>query len=639
MHSLTATRMMTTQEKQAERSSATKPAGMTHREKKQAAMTASIARQAGMAFLQADTDGNGSLTFDEFKDCYMRLKKLGSVVEEDALQTLFSEMDADGSGEISMDEYFIWSLSVAGQNGGGLEAVFKKYDRDGTGLLDSIEFSLAVEDLGFAATFASEIFLELDEDNSGTITYAEILDTLRSRVGCFSTGTKKFIASIAFQPVARDEESEGESELETIKRVDTSSWQLPGPDEESLRRQIHNELVRCSLRDSDLYNVIAVPLSCDTVTKALITQTVFVDAIERLGYTGPRVMLNTVFKVLDVDDDGVIGQKEMNDWMTGKMGRLLKAREAHFMSGRTDGLSLQTLEWTPASLRREIVDMLKRLDLAPLDLVRAWDRSSRGRSDGFSRREFLTMMKRIVRPSNESTNLLWYDTIRPLIELLFSQVSGKDETVDVIEFVRWLNEEYRNQLVSAREAAHPHAEEQKSPEPVQLLDLKAELQVAVGTASSKGTTALSSTPSVSTSELFSIDQLFFQQPITSVPTGPMSCPPLSPSRRAMRWSHDEDTKPAGTPPQVRRSSTSEPHSPVRPLTAGAARAGMTPAPGFARLGRMRGVQALTTAQLRASQGKTPREDSTVSPRSLRIRGCVETLKDDVKLLLPGRENR
>ena len=159
------------------------------------------------------------------------------------------------SGTIETDEYFVWALGMACQNGGGLEAVFKKYDSDGAGLLDLIEFSLAVEDLGFSATFASDIFLALDEDNSGFITYAEILTMLRARAGVVSNSTKKILASIAFQGVDRAEPRDALGE-DAIKAIDTSSWKLVGPDEESLRKQIHHELVRCSLRDADLYALL-----------------------------------------------------------------------------------------------------------------------------------------------------------------------------------------------------------------------------------------------------------------------------------------------------------------------------------------------------------------------------------------------
>ena len=49
-------------------------------------------------------------------------------------------------------------------------------------------------------------------------------------------------------------------------------------------------------------------------------------------------------------------------------------------------VTIDQLEWTPDGLRRELVEMLQRAELAPLDLVRAWDQSN---DFSFSSREFL----------------------------------------------------------------------------------------------------------------------------------------------------------------------------------------------------------------------------------------------------------
>ena len=74
--------------------------------------------------------------------------------DEASLRELFDSIDIDKSGTLEMDEYFVWSLDVASRQGCGLELVFKKYDVHGDGMLDVNEFALAVEDLGFSATFA-----------------------------------------------------------------------------------------------------------------------------------------------------------------------------------------------------------------------------------------------------------------------------------------------------------------------------------------------------------------------------------------------------------------------------------------------------------------------------------------------------
>ena len=67
----------------------------------------------------------------------------------DARQT-FGLMDRDGNGYVSQQEFFTWTLTVAADEmGTGLEAVFRRYDATGEGVLDAKEFALACEDMGF----------------------------------------------------------------------------------------------------------------------------------------------------------------------------------------------------------------------------------------------------------------------------------------------------------------------------------------------------------------------------------------------------------------------------------------------------------------------------------------------------------
>ena len=73
--------------------------------------------------------------------------------------------------------------------------------------------------------------------------------------------------------------------------------------------------------------------------------------------------------------------------------------------------------------------------LAPIDLMRGWDSS---RDGTFNFKEFLRMMKKLVRPG-EAYQDLWDDEIRPVVQLTFRAVSGKDRTLDVTEFEKYLN--------------------------------------------------------------------------------------------------------------------------------------------------------------------------------------------------------
>lgn len=109
-----------------------------------------LSRDAAAAFFEADVDGNEQLDFEEFMNAIPAELKKSMAIEQ--IRDLFESTDADGSGSISMDEFFLWTMSVvAHHTGSGIEAIFRSYDATGEGMLDPAEFAAACEDLGFGA--------------------------------------------------------------------------------------------------------------------------------------------------------------------------------------------------------------------------------------------------------------------------------------------------------------------------------------------------------------------------------------------------------------------------------------------------------------------------------------------------------
>jgi hypothetical protein len=322
-----------------------------------AAHSTNCSREAALAFVDSDANGDGVLDFSEvrgrvcqpliqsamrhdltlpsphllsalpqFKDAVRRLRATNgngsiSVVEEAELRTLFDSIDTDSSGTIEMDEYFVWTLDMAIQQGCGLEAVFAKYDLDGRGTLDANEFSMAVEDLGFSATIAHELFVELDDDDSGAVEYAELTETIAKRVGAISEQSKKLLTTFAFKEAhtwsktqsvdaqsgreVRAEREERASEegisIDDLKGMaDTWSGSLNVSDADQLRVQLCSLLQHGRLRPSDLYNLLVTPHVRGAATVPL-TRDVFVSSMRRIGYRGPPGMLLTLFKKIDTE--------------------------------------------------------------------------------------------------------------------------------------------------------------------------------------------------------------------------------------------------------------------------------------------------------------------------------------------------
>ena len=252
-----------------------------------------LTQDAAAAFLEADVDGNKKLSFEEFSNVVPQ--NVQATCSTEQLREIFETVDTDGSGDISMDEFFFWTLSVAATRGGdGIEAIFRRYDKTGEGVLDAAEFSRAVEDMGFGSV-GHELFLELDKDGSGSVSYAEVVKLLRERSLNVGHDCKRFLTALAYDHSASKKAAE----------LDTSGWRLQANDEGELRRQISALLLESSARVSDLYSAMT-----QQGVRAL-HRGEFVAAMIRIGFKGDTAMIGRLFDDIDVDESGVLGIDEM----------------------------------------------------------------------------------------------------------------------------------------------------------------------------------------------------------------------------------------------------------------------------------------------------------------------------------------
>ena len=219
------------------------------------AALAGVMRAAALAYVEADVNNDGMIQFEEFDTVLRRMLRHGHELDADIdsperIRELFDSIDTDHSGVIKMDEYFMWSLSLAKAQGCGLEAIFHRYDKSGEGTLDVNEFALAVEDMGFPSKFAMELFIELDNDGSGAVSHIELIDALLERSTAISKDTKKFLTCLAFS------DSKGSSgNLQRIQDANRAQallfdarWHLTATDDpEALRTQYKQ--IRSSLME------------------------------------------------------------------------------------------------------------------------------------------------------------------------------------------------------------------------------------------------------------------------------------------------------------------------------------------------------------------------------------------------------
>ena len=392
------------------------------------------------------------LSWEEFERAVLTLREQGhQVVEHDdkaALRVLFDGMDTDQSGTIEMDEYFLWTLQVASMGGNSLESVFQRYDKSGEGVLDAAEFALAAEDMGFSGSMAHSLFAELDHDKSGAVSYKELVELMTSRNLTVSSTAKKFVTKFAFSDEMHT------TSPEQLKELDTGQWKLEAKDSEALRLRLREGIEKAKLKEIDLYNLLRIKGDKAPAKRKSgsgggaavsqptpLTEAVFVRAMTvGLGFRGDNSLLSDTFQAIDSDGSGYIGLMELHHWLTGRAvptrdsgGPSSPARNVTILP--PDKGSLAEINWTPNGLLQALQAMMRRCDLSPVSLVRAYDRDGGGT---FDNKEFLVMLKALVRPKTSSETELWYSVIRPTVVTVFNEIGGADRSLDMVELVKWL---------------------------------------------------------------------------------------------------------------------------------------------------------------------------------------------------------
>ena len=95
-------------------------------------------RQHRDFLFDADTNCDGRLSFKEFVSALPKhLREEQRPLPE--LRSWFNLIDSDGSGSVSLNEYFQWSLSAASVvSGAGVIEGFAKFDENGSGHIEKI---------------------------------------------------------------------------------------------------------------------------------------------------------------------------------------------------------------------------------------------------------------------------------------------------------------------------------------------------------------------------------------------------------------------------------------------------------------------------------------------------------------------
>jgi len=132
----------------------------------------------------ADKDADNTLDYAEFCEL-VRGREEGDIPDEE-LKVRFELLDINKTGKIEMHEYLLWSLKdCLARASTRIIVLFKAWDEDNSGQIDSSEFYKAIRSIGMTVERedTDAVFKLLDADGSGTIDYKELNEKLRAGVG------------------------------------------------------------------------------------------------------------------------------------------------------------------------------------------------------------------------------------------------------------------------------------------------------------------------------------------------------------------------------------------------------------------------------------------------------------------------
>jgi len=255
------------------------------------------------------TDGvvQDGLTFTEFCEL-VRERELGEHSARE-LRDRFHALDITGSGRIDKHEYLRFSLKDAlARSVTRVQEIFEAWDVDGNGEVSEREFRQAVGSLGFAdveTRHIDQIFRELDEDASGSISYHELDRKLRKFAG---------IAVHQKHELRRVAGGRRGAALATTVKLDRSSGR-PVP------ALLSEALASRGVRVIDLFR------DWDEDGSGLIDKAEFFKGMAPLGIEVSRAESDSLFDDFDKDGSGTIEFRELHKMLRQRVHAGRRAAE------------------------------------------------------------------------------------------------------------------------------------------------------------------------------------------------------------------------------------------------------------------------------------------------------------------------
>jgi hypothetical protein len=296
-----------------------------------------------------------------------------------------------------------------------------------------------VERFGFGE-LGHEIFSELDADQTGTVSYVELMEAIGARTGHFSKNCQNLLAACAFENVTGDESSPSK-QLPT-KQFPSTPWEAK--DSKTMRQHVRKVMAGQLARPYDVWQALLIggaaqPNSPPDSRRPGLTCEEFCAAMRGvLGFAGDEDVLELVYSQMDDTESNSVSFDEFCNWMNGKTQRRALARSISLQKTRRhDEKPLDGVHWTVGRLRTELQTLLNRHGLSSLDLLMAYDKSD---DESLSRKEFTWMMRKVL-----DNDAAWTSGFKEVALSIFDRISGGDGEMDIEEFERWLRRDTKTQ--------------------------------------------------------------------------------------------------------------------------------------------------------------------------------------------------
>ena len=318
-----------------------------------------VLRQLYMFFAEANVNEDSTIGREEFCAALPSDVRHGYSSEEHS--EWYALLDADGSGDVRVGEFFLWALAVAtAVSGESLTQTFARFDKDGANQMDELEFSLLARDIGFG-DHAEEIYVALPRVASN------------NQVDCIALLKRvQEIRKRAPERMHAFLHAMGWHRAEDRTQLDTSGWSFTGSTPAEVRGALAALLASQSARLSEVFEAM------DQTDDNCLELEEFVDAMRGIGFSGQRAVLEAIFDELDDDVSGKINYDELMAWLKGRDTKFARAKAALKAISLASRVRADDAPWDAHRLRREMQQAVAQAGARPSDLLELWDTDGSG---------------------------------------------------------------------------------------------------------------------------------------------------------------------------------------------------------------------------------------------------------------------